>query len=86
VASDSSFSVFVLRLVGWRCSCIRLAVGNNSGKVYVWEVDGSAKHPETLKAPGCTATIRQTVFSPDGRTIVYCCDDASIWRWDQASK
>lgn len=30
----------------------------------------------------CTACIRQVSFEHDGRAILCCCDDATIWRYD----
>lgn len=30
----------------------------------------------------CTTCIRQVVFEADGRAIICCCDDATIWRYD----
>lgn len=26
--------------------------------------------------------VRQTALSSDGRTLLGCCDDGTIWRWD----
>jgi hypothetical protein len=28
------------------------------------------------------AQVRQTALSFDGRTMLACCDDGTIWRWD----
>lgn len=62
-----------------------LAVGNQQGKIYVWEMttpDPRMVRPSTLSHPRCTAAIRQTAFSRDGGTLIGVCDDATIWRWE----
>jgi polycomb protein EED len=62
----------------------KIAVGNQTGKVFVWDIDGSPPQCNVLKVPQCKITVRQTAFSPDGRTLLYCCENGTIWRWDKA--
>ena len=63
-----------------------LSVGNREGKVFVWDVQSS---PPLLAAklvhPQCKSPIRQTATSYDGSTIMCCCEDGCIWRWDAVS-
>nr|WIL94302.1 FIE2 [Gladiolus x hybridus] len=60
-----------------------VAIGNREGKIFVWELQSS---PPVLIArlshPQCKSPIRQTAMSFDGSTILSCCEDGSIWRWD----
>jgi len=60
-----------------------LTVGNQLGNVFVWEANAfpttllaKLSHP-TLKLP-----IRQTGVSFDGRSVLCCCEDGSVLRWD----
>ncbi|KAL0306421.1 UNVERIFIED_CONTAM: Polycomb group protein FIE1 [Sesamum radiatum] len=59
------------------------AVGNREGKIYVWEVQSS---PPVLIARlshvQSKSPIRLTAMSFDGSTILCCCEDGTIWRWD----
>ena len=41
------------------------ALGNTSGKVYVWDLNGERKCE--LSHPHCRGTVRQTCFSLDGK-------------------
>ncbi|CAK9225721.1 unnamed protein product [Sphagnum troendelagicum] len=63
-----------------------LIIGNRDGKVLVWEAQTS---PPTLIAKlshsQCKSPIRQTATSYDGSTILCCCEDGCIWRWDLVS-
>jgi hypothetical protein len=58
-------------------------VGNRQGKVLVFTTDRS---PPTLlarlKHPSMRLPIRQTAFSHDGKTLLCCCEDGSVLRWD----
>ncbi|KAG9150686.1 hypothetical protein Leryth_008145 [Lithospermum erythrorhizon] len=59
------------------------AIGNREGKIYVWDLQSSP--PELvarLSHPQSKSPIRQTAVSFDGSTILGCCEDGTIWRWD----
>ncbi|CAA0832695.1 Polycomb group protein FERTILIZATION-INDEPENDENT ENDOSPERM, partial [Striga hermonthica] len=60
-----------------------VAVGNREGKVFVWEVQSN---PPVLIARlshvQSKSPIRLTAVSFDGSTILCCCEDGTIWRWD----
>lgn len=59
-----------------------IACGNRLGNVFVWD-NHHEPFPSVTKLvePQCTRAVRQTAISADGRRIVACCDDASVWRW-----
>ncbi|CAI0437096.1 unnamed protein product [Linum tenue] len=62
------------------------AIGNREGKIFVWELQTS---PPSLIArlshAQSKSPIRQTAMSFDGSTILSCCEDGTIWRWDAVS-
>lgn len=63
-----------------------LALGNQKGKTYVWEMDTT--DPALTKSyvlvhPKCVTAIRQTAISREGQVLVCVCDDGTIWRWDR---
>nr|GMD49100.1 polycomb group protein FERTILIZATION-INDEPENDENT ENDOSPERM [Ipomoea batatas] len=62
------------------------AIGNREGKIYVWDLQTS---PPLLIARlshvQSKSAIRQTAVSFDGSTILSCCEDGMIWRWDVVS-
>ncbi|XP_062133558.1 polycomb protein esc [Drosophila sulfurigaster albostrigata] len=63
-----------------------IALGNQQGKVYVWEMDPSdpeGAHMTTLHNPRSVATVRQIAFSRDASVLIYVCDDATVWRWNR---
>lgn len=63
-----------------------LAVGNREGKIYLWELQTSPPNLlAKLSYSQCKSPIRQTALSFDGSTILCCCEDGSIWRWDAVS-
>eukprot|EP00611_Tribonema_gayanum_P026830 TRINITY_DN6482_c0_g1_i3.p1 TRINITY_DN6482_c0_g1~~TRINITY_DN6482_c0_g1_i3.p1 ORF type:complete len:425 (-),score=56.99 TRINITY_DN6482_c0_g1_i3:36-1310(-) len=62
-----------------------MAVGSSSGRVDVWDVDSlPPKTVASLYTPKCKDTVRMAAFSPSGSTLLVCCDDASLWRWDMS--
>ena len=65
-----------------------LALGNQSGKIYLWDLD--VEEPSSIKAVllqnhKCNSAVRQVSWSRDGRILIGVCDDGSIWRWDKVS-
>ncbi|KAI9586345.1 polycomb protein esc [Glossina fuscipes] len=63
-----------------------IALGNQYGKVYIWELDPTDPrhtHSSTLNNIRCTSIVRQTAFSRDGSVLVWVCDDATVWRWNR---
>ncbi|XP_070567417.1 polycomb protein EED-like [Ptychodera flava] len=63
-----------------------LALGNQVGKTYVWDIDGddpSKARCTTLSHPKCQAAIRQTSMTRDGNILICVCDDGTVWRWDR---
>lgn len=38
-----------------------------------------------LTHPHCVSTVRYATFSPDGMSIIVCCEDGTLWRWDHTS-
>ncbi|PWA50203.1 fertilization-independent endosperm [Artemisia annua] len=64
-------------------AAIVCGTGNKEGKIFVWELQTS---PPTLIARLShvlsKSPIRQTAMSFDGSTILSCCEDGTIWRWD----
>ncbi|KAF6035703.1 EED [Bugula neritina] len=62
-----------------------MALGNRIGKIYLWDLDVDDYReikPSILQHPACTTAVRQTSFSPDSKTLIACCDDGTVWRWD----
>uniref|UniRef100_A0A8W8J477 Uncharacterized protein n=1 Tax=Magallana gigas TaxID=29159 RepID=A0A8W8J477_MAGGI len=63
-----------------------LALGNQIGKVYVWDLDledPTQSKPIILTHPKCYTPIRQISFTRDGNTMLAVSDNATIWRWDR---
>ncbi|CAM9107506.1 unnamed protein product, partial [Heterosigma akashiwo] len=60
----------------------RMAVGNNRGQLFVWNLDGSKQPAAKAAHPKCQATIRHAAFSPDGKTLISVTDDSTVWRWN----
>lgn len=65
-----------------------LALGNQTGKVFVWDLDVSDPAQAkcyTLQHPRCTSAIRQTTLSRNAKVLLYVCDDGTVWRWDKTT-
>jgi len=64
--------------------CRFIAVGNCVGHVRFWEI-GGAKKPSIVFNSKCSALVRMTAFSPDGKIMVAVCDDGTVWKYDVIS-
>ncbi|KAK6168375.1 hypothetical protein SNE40_020925 [Patella caerulea] len=65
-----------------------MALGNQCGKIYVWDLDTS--DPSLVRFTKLThfkstTAIRQTALSKDGSILLAVSDDSKIWRWDKIS-
>mmetsp|Transcript_39362 Transcript_39362/g.70515 ORF Transcript_39362/g.70515 Transcript_39362/m.70515 type:complete len:197 (+) Transcript_39362:823-1413(+) len=65
--------------------CKYLAVGNRIGKVFVYDVEKSTEPIQRLGATGLKSAVRQTAVSYDGSSILCCCEDSSVHRWDAST-
>nr|GMD56171.1 polycomb group protein FERTILIZATION-INDEPENDENT ENDOSPERM isoform X1 [Ipomoea batatas] len=77
---------FILKYMPESFPLIFNVLGNREGKIYVWDLQTS---PPVLIARlshvQSKSAIRQTAVSFDGSTILSCCEDGMIWRWDVVS-
>lgn len=46
-----------------------------------FETGRAHRAPALLFHPKCTSVVRQTCFSADGRWLVFCCDDGTVWKY-----
>jgi len=74
-----------------------LAIGNNVGRVYLWDLTNFDKSGPTqilktkpssmekkLKPNRPNEIIRGVAFSPDGNTLVGCDANGGVFRWDKS--
>lgn len=65
-------------------SCRYMGVGNQVGKIFIWDMDDmdSTVEPKlTIHHPKIYSQCRQVAFSNDSRTLVAVYDDSSLWRF-----
>lgn len=67
--------------------CSLLACGNHSGRCFLWRPHERRKEAryKLRRPPGPKSTVRQTALSYDGTTVLFSCDDGTIWRFDQVN-
>lgn len=60
-----------------------LALGNAKGKIMIWDIDSpvDAKPITTLTLPN-KQSVRNVSFSPNQKSMVVCCDDSTVWKFD----
>lgn len=66
-----------------------MALGNDVGDVYIWDLqtDDPANFPyKILQHAKRVSTARDVSFSRNGQDLVVCCDDGSIWYYQQRPK
>eukprot|EP00873_Tetraselmis_striata_P023352 jgi/Tetstr1/443616/TSEL_031615.t1 len=61
--------------------CEVMAAGNRLGKVFVYNV-GDVACLQRLERATLKSPVRQTAVSFDGTTVLCCCEDATVHRWD----
>lgn len=64
----------------------RLCCGTDNGAVKVLNLnspDPERLSTQTLKHVKCKSSVRDLSFSRCGKTLVYCCDDGTIWSWQR---
>jgi len=67
-----------------------IALGNSVGNVTIWYLDPNdaerVKHRSkplcVLSHSLCSSVVRMASFAPDGKSLVYCCDDSTVWKFD----
>ena len=62
------------------------AVSGNSKRKRVNSGEGAVNGPHhmaKLSHSHCFATVRHVAFSPSDSSIIVCCEDGCIWRWDR---
>jgi polycomb protein EED len=67
-------------------ACELLALGNQVGKIYVWDLtvdDMTRIKPHLLGHSKCTSAIRQVTVSKDGSILLSVTDSGTVWRWDR---
>lgn len=62
-----------------------LAVGNQVGKIFVFDLDTPTPNanPSIMTHYKCTKPIRQVAFSRNSDILIASGDDGKIWRWDK---
>ena len=60
-----------------------LAVGNQRGDILLWNLGQENDEPNRkLGTSKHCGMIRNVSFSPDGKTLICCCDDGKLYKWD----
>jgi len=91
-AGNDSF-YFVRFAISLDCSSSLLAIGNNCGQVYLWDVNDfdNDGHSQILKTTNASSKkkfkldtiMRGLAFSPDGEVLVGCDANGGVYRWDK---
>lgn len=61
-----------------------LCHGTDNGIVKVFPLNSPDPREllsQTLKHPKCNSIVRDLSYSRCGKTLVYCCEDGTIWCW-----
>lgn len=60
-----------------------LAVGTIKGEVDIWDIDSCQQRPSQKLKAVTSQTIRTLAFSPNGKILVTCCDNAQVCKWNE---
>lgn len=62
-----------------------LAVGNQVGKIFVFDLESPSPNikPSVMSHHKATKPVRQLAFSRNSDILIATCDDGKIWRWDK---
>eukprot|EP00941_MAST-03F_sp_MAST-3F-sp1_P003589 g3589.t1 len=80
----------------------RVAVGNKRGRITIWDIDQREENNGVVTGmsnvkpldffggnnlhQNVHTVVRSVAFSPNGKSVVYVCDDGSLWRFDRVEK
>jgi polycomb protein EED len=59
-----------------------LAVGNQFGKIFVWDIDQNSNKPKQILSTSDDKSIRALSFSSDGSMLVATNDDCCVHKWN----
>lgn len=62
-----------------------MAVGNDRGTVFVWNLRPLQSKPIHLRHSLCNETIRDVAFSRDSNILIGVCDNGTIYKWERVS-
>uniref|UniRef100_A0A7S3G3X9 Uncharacterized protein n=1 Tax=Palpitomonas bilix TaxID=652834 RepID=A0A7S3G3X9_9EUKA len=57
-----------------------LAVGNEEGKVFLFDLLSTSDKAYAVINSQCRSVIRMVAFNADASVLVWCCSDSTVWK------